>query len=201
MTKETIALQHIAADLKITANLRFYNIQTWRFSFIIPLSLVALIDGLFIKSFWLCIPVAVIALYHMVRYLIAVHQYRARKKAIADAILRHEISVSVEKVSHIAEETVYEPHPGLRRSRATKQVHMLYFESGGSFRIPELEMHYPWSKEYYISTRGLMNITCAGDAFYLVSPARHCEIAYVYPCKFFVLDPGLEQRQDGQKRG
>ena len=194
MTKETITLQNIAADLKITADLRFYNIQTWRFSFLIPLSLIALVDGLWLKSFWLGIPVAVIAIYHMGRYLIAVRQYRAQKDAIAEAVSRREISVSVETVSHIAEETVYEPHPGLRRSHATKRIHVLYFKSGGSFRIPELEMHYPWSKEYYISTRGLLNITCAGDEFYLVSPTRHGEIAYVYPCKSFVLDGSLGQR-------
>lgn len=194
MTKETVTLQSIAADLETAANLRFSNIQTWRFCFIIPLSVIALIDGLWLKSVWISLPVASLAAYHIVRYLMAAHRYRAEKKAIVEAVARGEISISMEKVSHIAEETVYEPHPGLRGSRATKQVHMLYFESGGSFRIPNVARHYSWSKEYYISTRGLMNITCSGDEFYLISPVRHREIAYVYPCKSFVLDGCLCQR-------
>ena len=187
MTKEILTLQNAVGDLKTGTDLKFFRIRIWRLCFIIPLSLIALIDSLWIRSIWICLPTSILAVYHIARFLMAANQWWAEKKMIREAAECGEITVSIETVSHIAEETVYEPHLSLRGSRASKQVSMFYFQSGGSFRLPEAEIHYSWSNEHYISTKGLINITCSGDEFYLVSLMRNREIAYVYPCKSFVL--------------
>jgi len=194
MTKEILTLPNVTWDLKTVADLKFFHILTWKLCFIISLSLIALIDSLWIRSVWICLPTAILAVYHIVRFLMAANRWRAEKKSIVEAVALGKISVSVETVSHIAEETVYESHPSLRGSRAAKQISVLYFQSGGSFRIPEVEIHYPWSKEYYISTKGLINITRSGDEFYLISLTRHGEIAYVYPCKSFVVNEDFAAR-------
>ena len=194
MTKEILKNENIREDLLRVIQEKDSIQWEWRLCYIVPCAMAALVVCFAWPNVWLGLAAFLPTVYHIVRLIWELRRSRARKKEIQTQIERGNLCVSEEILSHIAEETVYEPHPGLRGSRATKQVHMLYFESGGSFRIPNVARHYSWSKEYYISTRGLMNITCSGDEFYLISPVRHREIAYVYPCKSFVLDGCLCQR-------
>ena len=108
---------------------------------------------------------------------------------------RGDISISIEELSHITRETIHEPHfvrSGTRIRRAsTREVTMYYFMSGGSWRCPNLSKHYEWSKEYYLSSQGLENISIQGDKFYYVALQGHHDISYVYPCKLFRLDERL----------
>jgi hypothetical protein len=113
---------------------------------------------------------------------------------IDDGLERGEISIGVEKLSSIRQEEIYEPHHIGRRAQTTKTVTFYYFESGIQWREPSIARHYQWSKEYYISSKGLENISISGDEFYYVVLQGNPDIAYIYPCKNFVLDESLKQK-------
>ena len=108
-------------------------------------------------------------------------------------IERGDISISTEIFSHIANDVIYEPHRAGTRTRTAKTITLYHFNGGSSWRAPFFERYYEWSKEYYISPKGLKNISIKGDEFYLVSLQAHRDIAYIYPCKNFELDKSLNE--------
>ncbi len=192
MKKEILTLSGITQDLKKNATANMSNAEKWRFSYIIPETLIALIVGIVLKNIWIGLLVFSFAAYHIVLYVRAYRNFKAQKKKITDTIDRKDISISVEKLSHIALETIYEPHNVGARGKATKTVTLFYFMSGSSWRVPDVAKHYAWSKDHYISSKGLKNISVSGDEFYYVSLQGHYGIAYIYPCKNFVLDCNLK---------
>ncbi len=196
MTKETLTLQNITDDLRRVAFFGLSNVQEWRFFSIISVTLLAVMLGIFLKSVWIGIAIFSVAAYHIVRYVMEYRKYRERKKAIANVLDRGDISVSVEKLSHVAMETIYEPHGHGKHRHTTKEVTFFYFLSGGRWRIPNVDKHYVWSKDYYISSKGLENASVGGDEYFYISLQGYHDIAYVYPCKFFVLGSDLKVKND-----
>ena len=188
MQKETLTLTNIAQDLKMVADYQMENRTDWRFAYIVPVTMMAIIIVMYWKNIFLGLLLLSVPVYHIVRYVREYRDHKIKKKAITDIIDRGDISISVEELSHIAEETVYEPHA----RHATKEVKFFYFMSGGSWRVPIVSKHYSWSKDYYLSTRGLENISTAGDEFYYISLKGYYNVAYIYPCKTFELDSNLE---------
>lgn len=193
MKKETLLLSYITSDLKTVAKFQMSNVGEWRFSYIIPITLLSVIIGVLLKSIWVALLIFSVAAYHIVRYTIEYRDYSMKKKAVVSAVDRADVSVSVEHLSHINSETVYEPHRGRTRGHATKTATYYYFESGSRWRVPSVDKHYSWSKEYYISSKGLENISIKGDEFYLVSLQGYPDIAYIYPCKSFELGGELKK--------
>ena len=193
MKKETLTLESIKSDLIKIANYQMDNKSDWRFTYIIPITALAILLGVFTKSVFIGIAVFCVAAYHIVRFIIEYKEYRAKKSAILSVIERGEISISKETFSHVAREVVYEPHRVGKRSRATKTITLYHFDGGSSWRMPLFSKHYEWSKEYYISSNGLENISIKGDEFYFVSLQSHHDVSYIYPCKNFELDKSLEK--------
>ena len=101
-------------------------------------------------------------------WILDVRERRAKKKALLSALDRGDVSVSVETFSHMAEETVFEPHTS-RHGKAvyTKTICMFYFEGGSSWRVPAVGRHYDWSAEYSLSREGLLNTSVKGNEFSL----------------------------------
>ena len=85
----------------------------------------------------------------------------------------------------------YAYKPGMRD---TKEVKFYYFSAGRSWRVPSTGCHYKWSKDYYFTTQGLLNISVSGNEFFYVSLQGHFEISYIYPCKFFTLSEELKTK-------
>ena len=193
MKKETLTLESIKSDLIKIANYQMDNKSDWRFTYIIPITALAILLGVFTKSVFIGITVFCVAAYHIVRFIIEYKEYRAKKSAILSVIERGEISISKETFSHVAREVVYEPHRVGKRSRTTKTITLYHFDGGSSWRMPLFSKHYEWSKEYYISSNGLENISIKGDEFYFVSLQSHHDVSYIYPCKNFELDKSLEK--------
>ena len=193
MKKETLTLESIKSDLIKIANYQMDNKSDWRFTYIIPITALAILLGVFTKSVFIGIAVFCVAAYHIVRFIIEYKEYRAKKSAILSVIERGEISISKETFSHVAREVVYEPHRVGKRSWATKTITLYHFDGGSSWRRPLFSKHYEWSKEYYISSNGLENISIKGDEFYFVSLQSHHDVSYIYPCKNFELDKSLEK--------
>ena len=142
--------------------------------------------GVYWKSIWLALALLVACVQNFVKYYIAAREYKMQRETIKNMLDRGDICISVEKLSHIAEETIYEPHPGRRRVRSTKEVTFYYFMSGGRWRVPVGD-HYEWSSAYRLSSKGLENVSLVGDEFYYVSLQGYHEVSYIYPCKYFVL--------------
>ena len=194
MKKEKITLEAIKQDLLKIANFQLSNKSEWRFSYIIPITILAVMAGVYFKNIFVGLLVFSIAAYHIVRYAIEYKEYKTNKNAIISLIERGEISIATEILSHIANETIYEPHQVRRRgANATKTITVYYFDGGASWRVPLLGKHYSWSSENYISTKGLENISVKGDEFFVMRLQGRSDVAYIYPCKFFELDASLKK--------
>ena len=193
MKKETLLLSNITNDLKAVVDSQIINIGNWRFSYIVPITLLSIIYGALLKNIWISLLIFSVAAYHIVRYIIGYRNCIIKKKTVKSAIDRTDVCITIEKLSHIATETIYEPHNYGGRGNAAKTVRYYYFESGCRWRVPDVDKHYRWSKDYYISSKGLENTSIQGDEFYFISLQGYQDIAYIYPCKNFELDKSLEK--------
>ena len=192
MKKEKLTLEAIKQDLMKTVGFQLSNKTDWRFSYIVPITLLAVMIGILLKNVLIGLLIFSIAAYHIVRYVIEYRAYSQKKNAVISMIEREEISISNEIFSHIATETIYEPHRVGGRALAIKTITVYYFNGGSSWRLPSVDKHYDWSKDFYISSKGLENISISGDEFYFVSLQANHEVAYIYPCKNFELDANLK---------
>ena len=196
LTKDKLTLSNIKQDLDKVAYVGISNVDEWRSAYYVPITMIAIIVGVLLKSVWIGILIFSVAAYHIVMYVMAHNKYCAQRKTVKDILDRGDISISVEKLSSISEETIYEPHMhhGFHRahSDSLKEVTFFYFESGVRWRVPDCQ-HYEWSAECYLSSTGLKNISVEGNEFFFVTLQGHSEVAYVYPSKLFELDEVLKQ--------
>ena len=191
--KELLNLDHIKHDLATVVKDQS-SVTEDRYSYyIIPIIMIAVVLTFGFQLIWLGIAVFALAAFLIVRYILAVKPHRNHAKAIKACLNRGDIAISVETLSHIATETVDEPSytERKRKPRPYRVIVNYHFESGASWRVPKVDKHYKWSKEYYFSTQGLDNISVPGNEFYLISLQGHHEISYIYPRKFFELDGSL----------
>lgn len=193
MEKEVITLSGIKDDLGKVAFFNILNEGEWRLAYILPITALAIIVGAFLKSILLALLIFSVAAYHIVEFIIQTRNYQMRKKAIKELIDRGDISIAVEHLSHIVIEQVYEPHRCGSRVYKMKDVTFFCFDSVLRWRVPDVNKHYEWSKEYYVSSKGLENISVQGNEFFYISLQGHHNIAYIYPCKCFVLDESLRR--------
>ena len=192
MKKDTLTLTNIQNDMRKIAYKQVSNKGDWRMPYIILSLPAAIVCGIVWKNVWLALVLLALSAPNFARYYVAAREYKLQREAIKNMLDRGDICVSVEKLSHIAEETIYEPHPGRRRVHSTKIVTFYYFMSGGRWRVP-LGEHYEWSHNYRLSSKGLENVSLVGDEFYYVSLQGYHEVAYIYPCKYFELDSSLKK--------
>lgn len=195
MEKEILTLSNIKKDLETVAYLNISNKQESHLSYIIPLSTIAILIGFLLRNVWIGLLIFSPAVYCIVLYIKSNKEYKTKQKALHDVLERGDISISVETLSHIAREQIYEPHVSSRGHRhTTKEVTLFHFTSGAEWRILT-HRHYQWSQNYCLSTIGLENTSVEGNEFFHVSIQGHYDIAYIYPCKFFKLDPSLKLKQ------
>ena len=193
MKKEKLTIEGIKSDLIKITNYQVRNKADWRLSYIVPFASLAILLGVLMKNIFVGMAIFCVAAYHIFWFIMEYKEYKAKKSAILSIIECGEISVSTEILSHIANDVVYEPHTVGKRRNSTKTITLYHFNGGASWRVPLFDKHYEWSKEYYISTKGLENISISGDEFYFVSLKGYYDIAYIYPCKSFELDIALKK--------
>jgi hypothetical protein len=124
--------------------------------------------------------------------IIPIYLYFKQNREDSDTIfeVEHggELIVEIDTLSHITTETIYEPHTvgtfGRRHTQYSKTVTVFEFHNA-KWRVPEVEKLYAWSKEMYISPKGLENTSLRGDKFYIVRRLGDAEVAYAYHTKFF----------------
>ena len=125
------------------------------------------------------------------------HRYcRIERKQVKKGISRGDISITVVKLSHIAEQTIYEPHFVGKHRREYKIVNFFYFNSGFSWRMPGILKFYKWSPQHSISPQGLINTSVEGNEFYYIELKEFPDISYIYPCKNFKLGHDLRKYEN-----
>ena len=192
MEKETLTLESIAKDLNALKPDLNSRVDDRGFMASAPLTVLALVFGFYLKIVWIALVLAAISLGLIIEYIIRRRRFNRLEKPLDDSISRDDISISVEVLSHIATETIVEPHSHGKHSHYTKTVLVYYFTSGIGWRVPYLiSRHYAWSKTHYLSTKGLQNISVEGNEFFYVSLQGYPDLTYIYPCKLFMLDPAL----------
>ena len=192
MKKEILTKENIKEDLlrveKVRRNIR-HEVRLYVYA---PCITFAILIFLLWRNWLWAVPFAVVAIYHIIRLIIELRELNARKAAIING----DFAVSSDTLTHIAEELALEPNIRiygfglgyLRRSSVSKDITVLYFR-GGNWRLyeenkfPNRGRHYHWSKEFAMSTEGLLNTSVKGNGFYVA--ILDGEIAYAYNDKFF----------------
>lgn len=188
MHKEKLTLENVKKDFLSLESHYFWNIVDWHATYILPYLLLTVVIGVFLRSISLCILTALPIVYHAVRLYKEWKEHNEVKKAIQSITDRTQVSVSIEKFSHIAEEIVYEPHSFVSRRRyKMRPVDFMHFMSGAAWRVPSFHRHYNWSSDNYITLKGLDNISTLGEEYFFVSIQNQSKISYVYPCELFDL--------------
>lgn len=195
MQKETLTIKNVLSDLTIVAEKQMSCAEEWRFTYIIPVTMLAISVGVFFKSLLIGLLIFSFAAYHIFRYVLSLREYKEKRRALSQTMGRGDLCISTEIFSHVASEQIYEPHTGRRNSHAMKTVTVFHFKAGGSWRMPEVTTHYAWSREFYLSSAGLDNISVEGNEFFRISLLGYHEIAYIYPCKFFELSASLAEKK------
>ena len=193
MTKEQLTIDAIRQDLSLVARQRRNNPADWRLQLMGGAVGVAVILWLLVENLWISAAVLSVAVYQIIQYSRESAEYGRKQKRIREQLEQCVVSVSVEVLSHIAMETIEEPHY-YRGSRSHFQtVKMFYFEGGTSWRVPNVFRHYEWSQEFPFTDQGLDNVSLVGDEFYVIRLQGYDHISYAYPCKFFTA-PGITTR-------
>jgi len=197
--KETVTLQNIKEDLNkliaFRSSIKAENFLGGAFGF----TLLSLLLGILTKLVWLGVLLFLPALILFVIYGVSIKKVVAQKAALRKISSREDILISVERLSHISEEEIYEPYISHKRAHSFKTVKFFCF-SAIRWRLLSYPVdrylaknfvHYSWSKEHSFSPRDLENTSLQGDEFYYVSLKNHPDVAYIYPCKYFELEEGL----------
>lgn len=194
MKKELLTPENVKKDLrKILAAQSSRNDDLY-LSFLVPISMIAVLVGILFDSVWLGVLIFSLSGYSIYRWILDVRESRAKKKALQSALEKGDFSVSVETFSHVAEETVFEPHTSPRgKAVYTKAVYMFYFVGGSSWRVPLGAKHYDWSLEYSLSREGLLNTSVKGNKFFVIRLRNFFSVSYAYPAKFFELGEELKK--------
>ena len=186
MTKETLTDEAIRYDVLGNevkkAKTNDYKSLVW----VAPIMVAALAVGYFVH--------VLLGLLIGLGAIVPIYFYFKQNKADAGVIFQVEhdceFVVEIDTLSHIDQETVYEPHVHHNTLSAgsdmhyTKTVTVLKFYNA-QWRVPETEKLYAWSKEMYISPQGLQNTALRGDKFYVVRRKGEAEVAFAYNMKFF----------------
>ncbi|MBR4013165.1 MAG: hypothetical protein IKJ00_02610 [Clostridia bacterium] len=186
--KEKVTLDNIKEDLEKIVGLKSYRTSEWRISFILPFMLIGLIVTFYFKYRWIVMAFFVGAIYHAFQLSRESKQNEKKRRELADAVGRGDFSISKQTLSHIATETIYEPNQSGSHGRVSKDIKCFYFLSGISWRVPEVDVHYGWSKEFYMTSSGLDNTSVKGNEFYFVTLKGHHDISYIYNTNMFYVE-------------
>lgn len=199
MTKEKLTIENARQDLFKVLECRKSNAAVWRFTYIVPITMLAVSIGIILRRIWIGLLIFSVALYHIVRLVVDSRRQSAVQKQLESSVKRGDFSVSKEILSHIAEETIYEPHWGRRTTHTTKIITVYYFSSGAQWRLPWVDKHYEWSKDFYLSSKGLENTSVSGDEFYFISLQGNQEIGYIYNTKLFDFQDAMPDRSSSAR--
>ena len=110
MKKEKITLDNVKSDLARV----LYNVRSIRTDMHLPQVLwtvaLAVFLGILLNSVIVGVSISLFGLYPIYQYILAERENKEKKDALWSALERGDVSITTEVLSHIANETVYEPH-------------------------------------------------------------------------------------------
>lgn len=197
MKKETLTLAGVQRDLGVVTGFQIKTHHRHGNVYIHMYLVVVEALGAYLRSAWL----ALAGLIPVVVYwtIVSVRKYKPRKQNVERELGREDVSVSVVRFSHISHELIYEPqkHRLTRGGKTVVNEAVFYhFEAGACWREPPVRAHYKWSRDFYLSRKGLENIADIGDEFYYVCLQNDPDISYIYPCELFELDAPLREKTE-----
>lgn len=193
MKKEKITLDNIKEDLEFFADLNMSRKPGTLVVLLLTLTFIlAFMAGMIVRSFLTGLLVMVIAsIYPTVRLILEKSKRKKMQNTVRSVSTREEISISVEELSHVSEETASEPSWS-GSGRRVKLNYVWHFTSGVEWVKPlYLSGFFHWSKELSFGEAGFITTSVAGNKFYYVSLQSDPDINFIYPCKFFELDEML----------
>lgn len=193
MKKEKITLDNIKEDLEFFADLNMSRKPGTLVVLLLTLAFIlAFMAGMIVRSFLTGLLVMVIAsIYPTVRLILEKPKRKKMQNTVRSVSTRKDISISVEELSHVSEETASEPSWS-GSGRKVKLNYVWHFTSGAEWVKPlYFSGFFPWSKEYSLGESGFITTSVAGNKFYYVSLQSDPDINFIYPCKFFELDGKL----------
>lgn len=192
MKKEKITLDNIKEDLEYFAYLNMSKKAGVYVALLILAFILAFIAGMIVRSFLTGLLVMVIAsIYPTVRLILEKSKRKKMQNTVRSVSTREDISISVEELSHVSEETASAPS-WTGSHRRVKLNYVWHFTSGAEWVKPlYLSGFFHWSKEYSLGESGFITTSVAGNKFYYVSLQSDPDINFIYPCKFFELDEKL----------
>ena len=192
MEKQPLTLQNILHDLRIISKQNKNRHIPGLLCTAIMFAIFAVLTLIFLPIPLLIIAFLALTTYYTVRYLRERKDYADEAQVLRAALDRANISISIEKFSHVEKEILYEPH-SVYHEGTKYPANFFYFSSGNNWRVPEIFRFYTWSKTHYLTFEGLQNISLAGDEFFYISLQGSPDISFIYPCKLFTLTKELEQ--------
>ena len=195
MDKQALTLDDVAMDMRKVIKERRRIYFSWRMKFIAPSAVIGWMLALALSGFTLGVghkivigAFALVIAYNLVMLTVQLLGTRKAQRALDRGLTRDEVSVSVERFSHIAFEEEYEPWFSGRWLGMYKRIRMYYFTSGAGWREPVCWSHYSWSVYRETSSKGLENATLAGDEFYLITLNADTSVRYIYNTRLFELE-------------
>lgn len=188
MKKEKITLDNIKEDLEFFADLNMSKKAGVYVALLILAFILAFIAGMIVRSFLTGLLVMVIAsIYPTVRLILEKSKRKKMQNTVRSVSTRKDISISVEELSHVSEETASAPS-WTGSHRRVKLNYVWHFTSGAEWVKPVyLSGFFLWSKEYSLGESGFITTSVAGNKFYYVSFQSDPDINFIYPCKFLSL--------------
>ena len=184
MTKEILTDERIRQDVLGNEVKKAKGNDKKTLVWVMPITVAAILAGAYVH---VLLGVAV-GLFAIIPIYLYFKQNREDSDTIFEVEHGGELIVEIDTLSHITTETIYEPHTvgtfGRRHTQYSKTVTVFEFHNA-KWRVPEVEKLYAWSKEMYISPKGLENTSLRGDKFYIVRRLGDAEVAYAYHTKFF----------------
>ena len=184
MTKEILTDERIRQDVLGNEVKKAKGNDKKTLVWVMPITVAAILAGAYVH---VLLGVAV-GLFAIIPIYLYFKQNREDSDTIFEVEHGAEFIVEIDTLSHITTETIYEPHTvgGFGRSHTQYSKTVTIFEfHNAKWRVPEAEKLYTWSKEMYISPKGLENTSLRGDKFYIVRRLGNAEVAYAYHTKFF----------------
>lgn len=188
MKKEKITLDNIKEDLEFFADLNMSKKAGVYVALLILAFILAFIAGMIVRSFLTGLLVMVIAsIYPTVCLILEKSKRKKMQNTVRSVSTRKDISISVEELSHVSEETASRPSWS-GSGRRVKLNYVWHFTSGAEWVKPVyLSGFFLWSKEYSLGESGFITTSVAGNKFYYVSLQSDPDINFIYPCKFLSL--------------
>lgn len=179
MTKERLTPSAVRSDLKSVLDEKKHNAFLHRFAFITPLVVASAVLSLLPAPFnYLLVLCAIPIIYNIVMLITTLVSFDKLYKKL-DALTLDDITVTEERFSHYATETIYEPSISyFRHFWWHKTIELMYFSSGKDWRLPIKRPYYAWSSIY--PTENIKNSTLDGDTFFLIVLNDDRTLKYAY---------------------